>query len=114
VPLCTSAAELAREHVREYATQTFAICVHAIVNHILCEDDSVISAPDELLRSNLLVAVLLCRPTRRESPANKTLAAARRNEMLFAVKGWNLVSPALASTKAAAGGVPLGGNDGGT
>jgi hypothetical protein len=82
------------------------------VLHILRVDDAVISMPDELLRTDLLVFVLLCRPSEREGASNQSFATTNLDSHLFGVESRNVICPAFAGSETSAGGVPLVCNDG--
>lgn len=86
--------------------RTFAVRESTLVNDIFRKDEAVFAVPDELLRANLLITILLCAPPRREGSPDEALPATGGYPNIV-VQGWDVVLPPFAGAKAARGGVPL-------
>lgn len=82
---------------------TFAILKLPVpIRHILRINHRILPPPNKLLRANLLVAIILRRPPKRERPSDQPLPRADLDgfHLVVVVRGY-VVDPAFAGAEAA-------------
>ena len=80
------------------------------ISDVLRVNERLVTLPDELLRSDLLLAIVLRAPAQRKSPAHQASPASSFDRVRRHILG-DIVFPGFSCTDTAARGVPLRRND---